>query len=65
VRQRAGVLLTAAVTLLCVGFLPSVCLAQERIKPDVAKEMRRDGAVEADDSITIVPDTYLDHRNAF
>ncbi len=31
----------------------------------VAKEMRRDGAVEADDSITIVLDTYLDHRNAF
>ena len=31
----------------------------------VAKEMRRDGAIEADDSITIVLDTYLDHRNAF
>ena len=31
----------------------------------VAREMRRDGAVEADDSITIVLDTYLDHRNAF
>jgi len=31
----------------------------------VAKEMKRDGAVEADDSITIVLDTYLDHRNAF
>ena len=31
----------------------------------VAKEMRRDGAVEDDDSITIILDTYLDHRNAF
>ena len=31
----------------------------------VAKEMRRDGAVEADDSVAIVLDTYLDHRNAF
>ena len=31
----------------------------------VAKELRRDGAVEADDSMTIVLDTYLDHRNAF
>ncbi len=31
----------------------------------VAKEMRRDGAVEEDDSITIILDTYLDHRNAF
>jgi hypothetical protein len=31
----------------------------------VAKEMRRDGAVEADDSITLILDTYLDHRNAF
>jgi hypothetical protein len=31
----------------------------------VAKEMRRDGDVEADDSITIILDTYLDHRNAF
>ena len=31
----------------------------------VAKEMRRDGAVEADDSITVILDTYLDHRNAF
>jgi hypothetical protein len=31
----------------------------------VAKEMRRDGEVEADDSITIILDTYLDHRNAF
>jgi len=31
----------------------------------VAKELRRDGAVEADDSITVVLDTYLDHRNAF
>jgi len=31
----------------------------------VAKEMRRDGDVEGDDSITIVLDTYLDHRNAF
>jgi hypothetical protein len=36
-------------------------------QPDlmVAKEMRRDGAVEADDSISVVLDTYLDHRNAF
>ena len=31
----------------------------------VAKEMKRDGAVEGDDSITIILDTYLDHRNAF
>jgi hypothetical protein len=31
----------------------------------VAKEMRRDGAVEDDDSITMILDTYLDHRNAF
>ncbi len=31
----------------------------------VAKEMRRDGNVEADDSIAIILDTYLDHRNAF
>ena len=31
----------------------------------VAKEMKRDGAVEDDDSITIILDTYLDHRNAF
>ncbi len=31
----------------------------------VAKEMKRDGNVEGDDSITLVLDTYLDHRNAF
>ena len=31
----------------------------------VTKEMRRDGDIEGDDSITIVLDTYLDHRNAF
>ncbi len=31
----------------------------------VAKEMKRDGNVEGDDSITVVLDTYLDHRNAF
>ena len=31
----------------------------------VAKEMRRDGDIEADDNVTIVLDTYLDHRNAF
>ena len=31
----------------------------------VSKEMRRDGDVEGDDSITVVLDTYLDHRNAF
>ncbi len=31
----------------------------------VTKEMKRDGAIEDDDSITIILDTYLDHRNAF
>jgi len=31
----------------------------------VSKEMRRDGDVEGDDSITVILDTYLDHRNAF
>jgi len=46
---------------LYVGVLASDS-APDRI---VAKEMRRDGAIEADDSITLILDTYLDHRNAF
>ncbi len=31
----------------------------------VAKEMKRDGDVDSDDSVAVVLDTYLDHRNAF
>ncbi len=31
----------------------------------VAKEMRRDGDIEADDNFAVILDTYLDHRNAF
>ncbi len=31
----------------------------------VSKEMRRDGEIEADDSVSIIIDTYLDHRNAY
>ena len=31
----------------------------------VSKEMRRDGDIEGDDNISIVIDTYLDHRNAY
>jgi hypothetical protein len=39
----------------------------EDSKPEfiVAKEMRRDGDIEADDNFAIILDTYLDHRNAF